>query len=97
MRKFILIATAALALAACTTAQKERVTSTLTTICTSAPLAQALLNTALASHDNTRVNEILNYLQATCPTVLILVQTVPVKEPVIPPAPPPPTPGPERG
>lgn len=85
-----------LALAACTTAQKERVTTTLATICTSAPLAQSLYNVALATHDNARVNEIFNYLQATCPAVLVIIQTVPVKEPT-PPPPVVPVPGPERG
>lgn len=75
----ILLGLVALALSACTAAQQGRVESTLNTICTSAPLAQALYNTAVASGDNTRVNQILNYLQATCPTVLILVKTIPVK------------------
>lgn len=86
-----------LLLTGCTTLQKERVTSTLSTICTSAPLAQALYNAALASHDNARVNEILNILQASCPAVLVIVQTVPVRESVVPPPPPTLTPGPERG
>lgn len=81
----------------CTALQKERVTTTLSTICTNAPLAQALYNAALASHDNTRVNEILNVLQASCPAVLVIVQTVPVRESVVPPPPPTLTPGPERG
>jgi hypothetical protein len=81
----------------CTTAQKERVSNGIASVCTSAPLAQALYNTALASHDNQRVNEVLNYLQASCPAILVLVQTVPVKEstPVAPP--PAPVITPERG
>jgi len=94
MRSLILVAGACLALAACTTAQVEKVESTTQAICTSAPLAQALYNTAVASGDNNRVNEIMNYLQAVCPTVLILIKTVPVKEPVYVPAP---APTPERG
>jgi hypothetical protein len=87
----------ALLLSGCTALQKERVTSTLSAICTNAPLAQALYNGALASHDNRRVNEILNVLQASCPAVLIVVQTVPVRESAAPPPPPTQTPGPERG
>jgi hypothetical protein len=96
--KKLLFPLVALALAACTTAQKDRVNTTLATICTSAPLAQALYNSALATHDNTQVNNILNYLQASCPAILILVQTVPVREPaVVLPPPVVPVPGPERG
>lgn len=87
-------------LSACTAAQKERVNSTLGTICTSTPLAQALYNGALASHDNARVNEILNYLQAACPAVLVIVQTIPTRqqpEVIVLPPPVQPAIGPERG
>jgi hypothetical protein len=62
-------------------------------VCVSAPIAQALYNSAVATGDGDKVNEILNKLQAACPGVLLLIHTVPVKVEV----PPPPQPGPERG
>lgn len=99
MRKLLLLAAASVALTGCTAAVQERVESTVATICTSAPIAQALYNTAVASGDDNRINQILSYIQATCPTVLILIQTVPVPGGAIPIPPPPPipTPTPERG
>lgn len=91
MKRILLLA--ALPLAACTTAQIEKAQTITETACMSAPIAQALYNTAVKSGDATKVNQILDYIRASCPGVLILIQTVPVKEAV----PPPPVPGPERG
>ncbi len=85
---FVGLASLAIAflLMSCTTAQKERVTATLNTLCTSAPLAQALYNTAVESNDQNRINQILAYIQATCPTTLVLIQLVPVKPVIVEPA-----------
>jgi hypothetical protein len=92
----ILAGIATLLLSGCAPAAIAGVNSAATAVCTSAPLAQALYNSAVASGDHDRVNKILNELQAACPSVLILIQTVPVKVEV-PVAPPTVTPGPERG
>lgn len=83
-----------LALAACNPAQKERVETTVSALCSSVPLAQIAYNVAVQNRDNASVNLILNTLQVSCPTVLAAIHTY---QPPLPAAPPPPAPTPERG
>lgn len=96
MRRLILLGACALALAACTTAQKERVEVTASALCQSVPLVQTLYNTALANHDNATANLVLTTIQISCPAVLSLIHTYQPPEPVVVPVPAPTATG-ERG
>lgn len=92
----VLLGIATMFLGGCAAATLAGVNQAATLVCTSAPIAQALYNSAVATGDGDRINKVLSDLQASCPGVLLLIHTVPVKVEV-PAAPPPPVPGPERG
>lgn len=92
----ILLGVAALLVTGCAPAALAGVNTAANLVCTSAPFAQALYNSAVATGDGDRINKVLTDLQRACPSVLLLIHTVPV-EVAIPAPPPPPVPGPERG
>jgi hypothetical protein len=92
----VLLGIATLFLGGCAAATLAGVNQAANLVCTSAPIAQALYNSAVATGDGDKINKVLSDLQAACPGVLLLIHTVPVKI-ELPAAPPPPVPGPERG
>jgi hypothetical protein len=92
----VLLGIATMFLGGCAAATLAGVNQAANLVCTSAPIAQALYNSAVATGDGDRINKVLSDLQASCPGVLLLIHTVPVKV-ELPAAPPPPVPGPERG
>lgn len=93
----VLLGVATVFLAGCTPATLAGVNAAANAVCTSAPIAQALYDSAVATGDQGKVNEVLNKIQAVCPSALVLIHTIPVKVEVPVVIPPPPTPGPERG
>lgn len=95
MRALILVSCVALALSACTTAQKEQVSDVTARICTSLPLAQAAYDAAVDSNDPRTVDVVLGTLRVSCPLILAGIQLVPTRTVTVPV--PVPTPTPERG
>jgi hypothetical protein len=88
----ILAGIATLFLSGCAPAAVAGVNTAATAVCAAAPLAQALYDSAVATGDTDKVNRVLNQLQAACPSVLLLIHTVPVRVEV-----PVAVAGPERG
>jgi hypothetical protein len=75
----VFLGIATLFLGGCAAATLAGVNQAANLVCTSAPIAQALYNSAVATGDGDKINKVLSDLQAACPGVLLLIHTVPVK------------------